>query len=122
MDSEVQCSNGNHMEEYKVCWNFDQLQQLTLKHFATIGLKHSSFLGYRHHELTNKINKWIERIRKSEFLLKENLISIERNKLNEQLINFTKLVKIKRYYCDKKLFTRRDFQKRTVDALSLYHI
>ena len=49
---------------------------------------------------TDEWNKWMEKkyLRKSAVLLKKNLVSIDGKQLDEQLIDFTKLSKIKIYY------------------------
>lgn len=73
-----------------------------------VDFKNSSFSGYRHHKLTNEINEWRECIRKSEFLLKEDFISIDGKQLDEELINFTKLAKIKRFYTVTKNFLKEE--------------
>ena len=54
-----------------VCRNFDQLQDLKLKHFEMVDFKHPSYSGYRHHELTNEINELRKYLRKSAVLLKK---------------------------------------------------
>ena len=50
--------------------------------------KHPSYSGYRQKKY----------LRKSAVLLKKNLVSIDGKQLDEQLIDFTKLSKIKIYY------------------------
>ena len=91
--------------------NFDQLQELKSKHFEIVDFKHSAYSGYRHRELTKEINEWRECIRKSEFLNKKELSSMDGKQLDEQLIDFTKLSKIKRYYTITKNFLNKEIPK-----------
>ena len=91
-----------------VCGNFDQLQELNSKHFETVNFKHSTYSGYRHRELTKEINEWRECIPKSEFLNKKELSSINKNQLDDQLIDFTKLSAIKKYYTMTKNFLNEE--------------
>ena len=73
-----------------------------------VDFKHPSNSGYRHHELTNKINEWRKYLRKSAVLLKKNIVSIDGKQLDKQLIDFTKLAKIKRYYTITKNFLHKE--------------
>ena len=69
-----------------------------------VDFKHPSYSGYRHHELTNEINECRKYLRKSAVLHKKSLVSIDGKQLDKQLIDFTKLSKIKRYYTTTKNF------------------
>ena len=91
-----------------ICRSFDQLQDLKLKHFEMVDFKHPSNSGYIHHELINKINEWRKYLRKSAVLLKKNIVSIDGKQLDKQLIDFTKLAKIKRYYTITKNFLHKE--------------
>ena len=88
-----------------VCGNFDQFQELNSKHFETVNFKNSTYSGYRHRELTKEINEWI--FLNPNFLTRKNY-HLYKNQLDDQLIDFTKLSAIKKYYTMTKNFLNEE--------------
>ena len=95
-----------------VCRNFDKLQELKKRHFNIVDCNQKSKSpGYRNRELGREIDEWRYCLRKSRFLSKEEFVSIDGKQLDEQLKEFTKLSKIKRYYTITKNILREEIPK-----------
>ena len=80
-----------------VCRNIDPLEELRMMHFEMAGIKASSSSNRPRH-LADEIDEFRAVIRESSVLESSKFCGIENNELDPELLNFTSLSKIHRYY------------------------
>ena len=82
------------------CRNTDKLMNLSKPHHELLGVKKRVELGYRNQNLKDCIELWQISLRRSKYLTRggDSLTSVKGKVLDPQLLHFTKLARIKRYY------------------------
>lgn len=80
-----------------VCRNVDPLEDLKTMHYDMAGMKKPASF-YRNRDMKKEIEEWRVVIRQSEFLSDDNLCGITGNALDPDLLKFTSISRVRRYF------------------------